>query len=267
MCRMLLFTGNDEELFNSLLRSLEEVCKSDPLHDYQKKPFLDHKDGWGFVDSGKGFLSFTKYTDPIFHSGQKIFHGDIRLIHARNATVGEPLTLTSTHPFHLPLDDYDVYFAHNGWIDKNKLTDMFNQDFKDTRSDSEIFLNLLGQFPGTPLQRLKAALEQVYSTDSLHSGLNIFLLSVNRRTQDREVYVYSDARNFDLYHWFFFIKSGNSSAVVSSSVPEAESFPKACQKVALSPGTIYSIENNSAVPRQRVEGSRNASAEEAILLK
>ena len=266
MCRMLLFTGNNEQMFNSLLKSLREVSRDDPLHDLQHKPFLDHKDGWGYVDSGTRFMRFEKFLDPIFQSEQNNFGGDIRLIHARNATVGEPLTLTSTHPFHLPLDDYDVYLAHNGWIDKSKLTDKFSREFKETRSDSEVFLNLLGKFPGTPLDKLKSAIGEVYSTDSLRSGLNILFLAVNRKTQSRETYVYSDARNFDQYHRLYLIKGSSFSAVVSSSLLKANDFPSGVEKTQLSPGTIYSVGVGGCLAMERVSGCKTVESNETIFL-
>ena len=266
MCRMLLFLGNNEQMFDYLLKSLREVSRDDPLHDLQHKPFLDHKDGWGYVDSGNRFLRFEKFLVPIFQSSQDRFWGDIRLIHARNATVGEPLTLTSTHPFHLPLDDYDVYFAHNGWIDKTKLTNQFSREFMETRSDSEVFLNLLGKFPGTPFEKLRSAIEEVYSTDSLKSGLNILFLAINRRTQSRETYVYSDARNFDLYHRLYLVKGERYTAVVSSSLLKSKDFPSGAEKVPLSPGTIYSIGEGSCLAMERISGCKTVESKETILL-
>ena len=266
MCRMLLFTGNNEPLFESLLKSLREVCSDDPLHELQHKPFLDHKDGWGYLDSGNRFLAFEKFLDPIFQSGKVNFNGDIRLIHARNATAGEPITLTSTHPFHLPLEDHDLYLAHNGWIDKAKLSGKFSKNFMETRSDSEVFLNVLGMFPGTPMEKFRSALEQVYSTDSLRSGLNIFLFAVNRRTQDREMYIYSDARNFDLYHRLFLIRGENCSAVVSSSLLKAKEFPPKVEKVSLTPGTIYSMGITGCMAMEEVTGCSTVESKETILL-
>ena len=266
MCRMLLFTGNNEPLFESLLKSLREVCSDDPLHELQHKPFLDHKDGWGYLDSGNRFLAFEKFLEPVFRMERVNFSGDIRLIHARNATEGEPLTLTSTHPFHLPLEDYDLYLGHNGWINKSKLTGAFSKNFMETRSDSEVFLNLLGTFRGTPIERLKSALEQVYSTGSLKSGLNIFLFAVNRRTQSREVYIYSDARDFDLYHRFFLVKGENCYAVVSSSLLKAKGFPSGVVKIPLSPGIIYSMGSSGCKAIEKVNGCRTVENKEAILL-
>lgn len=267
MCRMLLFLGKNDSNFISLLKSLEEVCRDDPLHDFEHKPFLDHKDGWGYVDSGREFLSFTKFLTPIFQEKQASFNGDIRLIHARNATEGEPRSLASTQPFHLPLENHDIYFAHNGWIDKTKLTGKFSDEFRATRSDSEIFLSLMGQYTGNPLERFNAALEQVYSTGSLLSGLNIFLLSANRKTQERDVYVYSDARNFDLYHRFYFVKGMEFSAVVSSSLLESRNFPEGVDRIPLSPGIIYSVGSGGYSARKKVEGCRNTPDDGAILLE
>ena len=265
MCRMLLFTGNNENMFHSFLKSLREVSRDDPLHDLQHKQFLDHKDGWGYVDSGTRFLRFEKFLDPIFQYEQDNFGGDLRMIHARNASEGEPLTLASTHPFHLPLDDCDVYLAHNGWIDKSKLTAQFSREFMETRSDSEIFLNMLGKFPGTPLDKLRAAIEEVYSTDSLKSGLNILFIAINRKTQSREIYVYSDARNFDLYHRLYLIKGDMCSAVVSSSLLRAKDFPSGVEKTPLSPGTVYSIGEGSCVAIERIPGCRTVESKEPIL--
>ena len=266
MCRMLLFTGNNNELFHSLLQSLREVSRDDPLHDLQHKPFLDHKDGWGYVDSGNHFFVLGKSIDPIFKSDIENFKGDIRLVHARNATVGEPLTLTGTHPYHLPLEDYDLYLSHNGWIDKAKLTAAYSKIFLETRTDSEVFLNVVGSFPGTPIEKFRAALEQVYSTDSLRSGLNIFLLVVNRKSQAREIYIYSDARDFDLYHRLFLIKGDNFSAVVSSSLLQAKDFPSKVERLPLSPGTIYSMGSNGCEAMEKVTGCRTVESKETILL-
>ena len=78
MCRMLLFTGNNEPLFESLLKSLREVCSDDPLHELQHKPFLDHKDGWGYLDSGNHFLAFEKFLEPVFRMENPLLLGDWR---------------------------------------------------------------------------------------------------------------------------------------------------------------------------------------------
>lgn len=264
---MLLFTGSNHEIFNSLLNALEEVSRDDPLHDYEHKPFLDHKDGWGFIDSGRDFLSYSRSIEPVFQSGEKNFSGDIRIIHARNATEGEPFSLTSTQPFHLPLDTHDIYFAHNGWLDKQKLGSGFSVEFMETRSDSEILLRLMSTFSGNPLERFRGALEQVYRTDCLVSGLNIFMLAVDRSTQAREVFVYSDARHFDLYHQFFYLKGEGYSAVASSSLPESGHFPAREERAALYPGVIYSVNNNRCIALERVQGCPNAPDEHTILLK
>ena len=116
------------------------------------------------------------------------------------------------------------------------------------------------------MKRVISALEQVYSTDSLKSGLNIFLFAVNRRTQSREVYIYSDARDFDLYHRFFLIKGQNCYAVVSSSLLKAKGFPSGVEKIPLSPGIIYSMGSNGCKAIEKVNGCSTVESKEAILL-
>ena len=267
MCRMLLFAGTNETYFQTLMKALEDVSRNDPLHEYEKKAFLDHRDGWGYIDSGPDFISFNKSLLPIFDDNRKHFAGDIRMLHSRNATEGEPRSILSTQPFHMAFPDNDLYFAHNGWIDKAKLSGGFTEEFLQSRSDSEVFLNLMAGMQGSILQRFQSALERVYETDSLLSGLNIFILSVNRETKERDLLAYSDARHFDLYHRFFFIKGTDFSAVISSSLPESKFFPMDIMMEPLSPGIVYTVSRDGCRALARVKGCKNAPPDEAILLK
>ena len=264
MCRMLLFNGKDEKYFQSFLKSLEDVSKQDPLHNLEKKAFLDHKDGWGYVDSGSDFISLNKSLQPIFDDYKKNFVGDMRMIHSRNATEGEPHGILSTQPFHMAFLNDDIFFAHNGWIDKVKISKGIGEEFIHSRSDSEVFLNLMAGLEGPILQKFLTALEVVYETDSLLSALNIFILSVNRKTKQRDLLVYSDAKHFNLYHKLFFLRGTDFSAVISSSLLESRFFPKGIKIEPLSPGIVYSVYKDRFMAMARVKGCNNAPPYEAI---
>lgn len=239
---MLAFIGYDKQTFNEFFTSLQTVCHNDPLQDYISEDVSDHSDGWGFIDSDINFVNFSKYSDPIYKCEIPEMKGRFRLVHARNASKGQPSGFIKSHPYHGATTKYDIFLMHNGLVDKVKIKHNLSLGSIENMTDSEVMLDLMCTYvDATDELMLREALNEVYSRNALISGLNIFLFSINRKTMEHDLLIYSDALKFNEYHRFYYSKGKNWQCVYSSSILRSEHFPKTSENIPLDSRTIYRV--------------------------
>lgn len=128
MCRILAFNTR-EELNPKVLDALIKSAKLDPYSIY-----LSHPDGWGFsIYVKKGGAHWRNFyyrsPEPIYEDfsgvellksikGEKI----VGVIHVRRSGKKFLLGVTHNHPYHKRINQYDVFLAHNGSINRNAFS-------------------------------------------------------------------------------------------------------------------------------------------------
>lgn len=239
---MLAFIGEDNLTFNEFFRCLQSVCKRDPMRDYAPDEVSDHSDGWGFIDCDHDFISFSKFSDPIYKSNVPELKGKYRLLHARNASEGQPVGFLKSHPYHGTSTNYDHFLMHNGVLDKSKISHGLSTESLENMTDSEVFLDLICTSGGKEaVTMFIGALNEVYSKNALVSGLNLFFLSVSKKNGDSDLILYSDALSFHEYHRFFYSKGKDWQCIYSSSLIYSRYFPGKLDRIPLESRTVYRI--------------------------
>ena len=249
---MFAFAGSNNENLNAFLESLKEVARKDPLSLSRFGTVISHDDGWGFVDASDGYINHYKSSNPIFESFIPQMQGDKILVHARKASKEEPRGSLNAHPYHNSSDLFDFYLAHNGTIDKTKIGKDFSKDYLENHTDSEVFLKIVKSLNGNPLERLTEAVKKVYETEAMKGSLNIFLLSINRKNREQEIFIYGDDVEYNEYSKLYSIKGDHFSAVFSSSIILAQKFPENLKKEALTPRVIYSMDESGIAEIQKI---------------
>ncbi len=252
MCRMFAFSGENRESFGQIYSSLLEVSANDPLSKLISKPFMDHRDGWGLVEYSSGGIRHERFSGAIFKGPVPEYRGEFTVVHARNAAKGQPFGMLNSHPHMRASRDYDLYLAHNGEIEKTRISHDLSQEELENRTDSEVLLDLISTKSGTELEIFEKAIKEVYENEALISGLNLFLVSVRRKDSAGKLLIYSDAVNFNEFHRLHYYEGDGWKSVVSSSLPVSNRFPKWTKKQLLEPGTIYSLSGEGLREEARV---------------
>lgn len=123
MCRLLTFSTKSE-IKIALLQALVNSAKRDPFSIY-----LSHPDGWGFIvyaKKGSHWRNFYyRSADPIYEDLEglellKSIRGDklVGIVHVRKTSKKFLLGVIHSHPYHKRIGQYDLYFAHNGSINR-----------------------------------------------------------------------------------------------------------------------------------------------------
>lgn len=241
MCRMFAYLGSNRAFFMPIHESLREVCVNDPLSNLISKPFMDHRDGWGLVQYSIDSIRHERFSNAIFRDPAPVFTGDFIVIHARNAAPGQPFGMLNAHPHMRASEGYDLYLAHNGELDKARIRHGLSDMEIENRTDSEVFLDLMASFRGSPTEVFEQAIREVYDKAALISGLVLFLVSVDRKDNSGKLMIYSDAANFNDYHRLYYFEGDGWKTVVSSSIPLSKKFPSWLNKESLKAGSIYSL--------------------------
>ncbi|EZQ10876.1 MULTISPECIES: class II glutamine amidotransferase [Acidianus] len=197
MCRILAFHTKDK-LNQDIVKAFFSSAEMDPL----SKIYGRHDDGWGFVVFLKGNSwkkVYYRSPEPAFEDkvGQTILtsiKGDemIGIIHARKTSKKFLVGLNHNHPYHLRSSVFDLYFAHNGSVNRK----VFGENGKKPYTDSYLILEKIGQKIESgllPFDSLNEVIKEIgqYSS-SLNSGLISFseskgptLYVVNYFNQDK----------------------------------------------------------------------------------
>ncbi|AWR94273.1 class II glutamine amidotransferase [Acidianus brierleyi] len=122
MCRLLAFNTR-ENVDIKILKIFSNVAEKDFLSST-----LSHSDGWGistyiYNNSWKNLFYKSKdpiYKDTFYESISGLLNGEkiIGLVHARKAGKKFLHGVTHSHPYHLKVKNYELYFAHNGSVSR-----------------------------------------------------------------------------------------------------------------------------------------------------
>ncbi len=232
MCRVIYFytEKNDKPILKDLLKSFIKASEEDPyLYSLTEKREKSHNDGWGYVLVTLGTedpsIIHYKTKTPVFRDekGLKQLMDLIEedngivtgLIHSRKASKGNQTTLIDVHPYHeTSIDGSELWLAHNGSIDKQKISDGNNLE----RSDSYYLLKHLSSFKKSdiPLE-----LKRLAKTTTVKGGYNLGILAVSSYSTDLMITVYNPRYENKAYYNYlkmYEIRGDNSLFVVSSTI-------------------------------------------------
>ena len=151
MCRLLLQIG--QKLPSSTYEEYIQACadyvgqaKKD-IHERNKSSIHDHRDGYGVSLLNKGHFAIARYIEPIYERNPipewKKIETDFLLAHARRASPGLKVNITSNHPFYWYDYNREFVFCHNGTI-KSKISNFDDRKyFVRSSTDSEKYFYAL----------------------------------------------------------------------------------------------------------------------------
>jgi len=180
MCRLLAFDVK-EKVDLEVIKAFVNAAKNDIYSKY-----ISHPHGWGISAiieiNGKYKLIYYKSTEPIyedefFYNIVNLLKGDriTGIIHARKAGKEFLIGLRHNHPYHMKTKTHDLYFAHNGSINRKAFS---QPDYPGT--DSYLFFLELVKALESSQQEIERVYKQVIDNLSkFSSSLNSALLTFN----------------------------------------------------------------------------------------
>ncbi|BCU69412.1 class II glutamine amidotransferase [Stygiolobus caldivivus] len=188
MCRLLAF-NTKERVDTDVIRAFVDAARNDVYFRY-----VSHSHGWGIAaiveKEGKQRIIYYKsvepiYEDDMFYNIVESLKGNriIGIVHARKAGKEFLIGLRHNHPYHLKIRSHDLYFAHNGSINRKAFE---HPDYPST--DSYLFfLELVKNVENSPISIEKAYSKLILELGRYSSSLNSALLTFNE-VEGPEVY-------------------------------------------------------------------------------
>lgn len=249
---MFILSGNFDRDKNTIFDAMKEVTITDPYSQEVFGKTISHNDGWGYVSFEENKITLFKSIKPYFESKIPEISGNILMLHVRKTGKAGPFGLVNSHPYYRTTASHDIYLAHNGFLGKAELQTGLSDEYLQTHSDSEIFLDKMLTFSGNVLSMLKQTIDFVYKNKVLKGGINLFILAVDRKTGKPEIYAYTDAANYRLYHELYFINFGKYAGIFSSSLLASNYFPVFDEKTTLKRHMIYGMNDNKLIELSEV---------------
>jgi predicted glutamine amidotransferase len=238
---MFILNGDFRKGKEQILDAMKEVTIADPYSEEVFGKTITHNDGWGYAAYGNNKITHYKSITPYFESEIPDISGEILMLHVRKSGKAGPFGLVNSHPYYRTTATHDIYLAHNGFLGKAELQTGASGEYLQTHSDSEIFLDRMITFSGNVLSMLEQSINFVYENNALKGGINLFVLAVDRKTGKPEIYAYTDAANYKLYHELYFIDFGKYAGIFSSSLIASSHFPEFKEKTTLERHIIYGM--------------------------
>ena len=192
MCRMMLLKGNYESAINPLMMAFREVSMNDPLNIGPDGSVYSHPDGWGYVNI-HDTIEYGRYPQPVFNADGPRVHDGLFMIHARKTSTGEPVGVGFVHPFHAFDAESEYWLSHNGDFDKARIAEYMGIPVPVGESDTQVFFDLLMRQSGNASNKLHQAVKVVNDLKAIKSIANLFLVSYNRVSREKEGLAYTDA--------------------------------------------------------------------------
>lgn len=208
MCRMFAYVGYSLDELKQLFEALKSSAKRDVIAEKVGVTPV-HGDGWGYVIYDKKHLYFYKTEVPIYEDEfpNVTVNGKFYAIfHARQATDKKTVNSRFSHPFMEAGERYYYFFAHNGYVDDEKLREKLG--FKGLTTDTELAAKYYA-----------ITEDNEYLKQVTKSALNILVLKISRESGDAELlyenyYIKPRPEYYDLYIW----NGNNGTAVISSTL-------------------------------------------------
>ncbi len=216
MCRILAFHVKGE-VDKEALEALRLASKNDTLSIYG-----NHPDGWGIsalIREGNEWnlleykTSKPAFNDPFFDSlrlkGEEIYG----IVHARKARTNFLLGVAHSHPYHIRVNGYDIFFAHNGSINRK----VFNDPMR-PYTDSYMMLDDIASYVSSGLHPVDAYEKEYMKVKEFSSSLNSAMLYMRGKEVKLTVLHYFNVnmmkeKNEEYYHLYC-----NESYCMSSSL-------------------------------------------------
>ena len=179
---MLAYVGKDKGKLKKLAQCMILSAKEDPItHE-------SHKDGWGIVAYDGEKMIYYRSVNPIFNESEVLFNlinllnsESKVIIHARLASDKKLVSSYLSHPYMESNENFIIYVAHNGVVDKEELGKVLNIDSR-LMVDSE----LIGKYVSIHgIEKVKDL--QTYTK----SALNLFILKIDRESKEAHLYYYN----------------------------------------------------------------------------
>ncbi len=228
---MFMITGNFGNDTESIYKSLREVAERDPVLVREKSSWSSHSDGWGIVSIGTSKIGHVRSSQPLFESGiPELINSGIMLMHARKASSGEPAGTLMSHPYVYSDNDYTVFLAHNGSLNKNVLAQKLGIDNVDHDTDSSVFLTYMMSNKGNVGERLQKAIKESRENDVFKKLTNLFVISVSKDDFKTQCFYYSHNVTDREYGKLYKVYGKGWTGIFSSSITEAKNFPAETEK-------------------------------------
>ncbi len=224
---MFALSGTYSDVVIPFFEAIKDVSQEDPMYDPDVAITVkSHADGWGYAFSDGNLLEAKKYSSPVFESTNTTFpSGGKLIVHSRKADKGEHIGLASSHPYHRSDTQEEVYFAHNGTYNKEKILASLNMKSAGRMTDSEVFLEYVMSREGTIKDKVTAAIEDSGRLDFVKTTGNFFMISVDRESGNTTLFYYAyDTVGYD-YTDLYIAQGKGWKGVFSSSLPKSASFP------------------------------------------
>lgn len=180
MCRFLAFHTKGH-ISKSHVNALIQASKNDIFSKYG-----NHPDGWGlvtFIKNGKWKIIYHKsenpiYEDPYIFQLLDIIKGEeiIGVIHARKAGSRFLIGLNHNHPYSIRAGAYDLYFAHNGSVNRTAFK-YSDKPYTDSYLILEEIKDEIERGNTTPYDAFSKTIDRL---KDYASSLNSALISFNR---------------------------------------------------------------------------------------
>jgi predicted glutamine amidotransferase len=245
MCRMYALVGDYKSHSKDVFLSLQEVCIKDPFSKEVFGKTISHDDGWGYVNynMNKG-IEYFRSGEPVFKFNALQSDGKMLLVHARKSGKSGPFGVMQAHPYYRTSGKYDIYLIHNGFLDKSKFFGKIDNEYLMSHTDSELLLDKIISYSGSIAGKIERTLEYIYANDVMAGGLNLMILYINRENYENNILIYSDAKNFKLYHQLYFVEFPEFFGIFSSSILESKHFPEYKNKKILNRKVLYLLNEN-----------------------
>ncbi len=221
MCRILAFHVKGE-LDTQVLQAIRLSAEHDELSIYG-----GHPDGWGIVAiirNGDDLSSFYyRSSKPIFKDnffnlihleGEEI----TGILHVRKAGKSFLLGLPHAHPYHIRANGYDLFFAHNGSVNRKAFKDPLKP-----YTDSYMILEDIANYVNSGLDPHDAFKEEYSRVKDFASSLNSALLYVKGRQVKLNVLHFFDLNHMkeksEQYYHIYCNENYCMSSSVASHLP------------------------------------------------
>ncbi|MGC8690971.1 MAG: class II glutamine amidotransferase [Caldisericum sp.] len=229
MCRILFVESNKEniETVYGLIDALVKASESD--NTYGDKS-ISHKDGFGYILFGKNgeklHKVYVKETNPIFESPLEIATLKETLTHFERFTFGIHVRLKSegaidlinTHPYMFSLPNgKNLFFMHNGTLDKTLIEDEFSFNVPENVSDSFTFSYAISRnFKN--ISDLKELIKNGTKFVKENSGFNTITFLLDHSKIDAIITSYFKGKRE--YYKTYLIKENGLTAFMSSTLQQ-----------------------------------------------
>ncbi|WP_292320342.1 hypothetical protein [Caldisphaera sp.] len=220
MCRLFISNSN-KNMIEGLYKSLIKASKKDIFYNGIK-----HNTGWGYYITNPETSLYYKSSKPIFDDKASINLIDeskyYAIFHSRLAAKDQPVRgFIDSHPYLVHTQNSLIVLAHNGVVDKYKISKEVNVNPK-LYTDSEVLGLLFSKFDKDIDMILYQTNKYIKDIGAFIGTFNVIAIKIDRfdesiRISSACISDYPE-ENENNYKKMVLIKNENGSAAMSSTV-------------------------------------------------